>query len=345
MEVNGLSGLDNIGNTCFFNAALQCLSGTKGLCSYLLKKKFIDIVKQNRLRILKNKYDNHQELTDETIIKKTFTFQLYRIIKGLWEDNCTVMPKTLHEMLMFKHREFYGLRQCDSHEFLIILLDELHEECKKQIELNVPSSLTSELEIQFYDFMKNSICKDYSFITRLFYGISLSTLQCSKCSNIVTTFEKFMTLPLAVSDKHEESVYDCITRYGQDEMIDCACEKCKSTVPMLKKIFIWESPKYLIIHLKRFSMIAGNLVKNNIVISSPINITITSICKRQYNYRLYAVIQHSGSMRGGHYVAYVNNIVNKKWYLFNDSSVNQIPNPKDLTDITAQAYILFYVKE
>lgn len=37
-ELKGLNGLRNLGNTCYMNSALQCLSNTKELTEFLLSK-------------------------------------------------------------------------------------------------------------------------------------------------------------------------------------------------------------------------------------------------------------------------------------------------------------------
>ncbi|KAF8817763.1 putative Ubiquitin carboxyl-terminal hydrolase 64E, partial [Cardiosporidium cionae] len=45
-----------------------------------------------------------------------------------------------------------------------------------------------------------------------------------------------------------------------------------------------------------------------------------------YVYELYAILVHSGSAMGGHYFAYIKNLVNRQWYCFNDSVVSLIQN-------------------
>ena len=51
-----LIGLNNIGATCFMNSTLQCLSQTKALTNYFLKKKSLDKIINNNIA-LKNKND------------------------------------------------------------------------------------------------------------------------------------------------------------------------------------------------------------------------------------------------------------------------------------------------
>lgn len=62
----------------------------------------------------------------------------------------------------------------------------------------------------------------------------------------------------------------------------------------------------------------------------------------KHNYELYAVVSHSGSMRGGHYVSYVSRVGEdgeKKWFYISDDSVSETSESRVLD---AEAYLLFY---
>lgn len=53
------------------------------------------------------------------------------------------------------------------------------------------------------------------------------------------------------------SIYDCLSGFGQEETLAGGekwyCSKCKDHVVALKKIQIYKTPEFLIVHLKRFS--------------------------------------------------------------------------------------------
>jgi len=53
------------------------------------------------------------------------------------------------------------------------------------------------------------------------------------------------------------SIYDCLTNFSQEETLqgndEWYCSKCKEHVPAFKKIELYKTPEFLIIHLKRFS--------------------------------------------------------------------------------------------
>jgi len=53
---------------------------------------------------------------------------------------------------------------------------------------------------------------------------------------------------------------------------------------------------------------------------------LSDVWESRYNYELYGVISHSGSMRGGHYVSYVSRCIKgkKQWYYISDGSVSEV---------------------
>lgn len=61
--------------------------------------------------------------------------------------------------------------------------------------------------------------------------------------------------------------------------------------------------------------------------------------KKPIYYELYGVVNHYGSLGGGHYTALCRNFLNNRWYEFNDSHVEEI-SPKDI--VSPDSYVLFY---
>ncbi|XP_009796000.1 ubiquitin carboxyl-terminal hydrolase 2 [Nicotiana sylvestris] len=123
-----------------------------------------------------------------------------------------------------------------------------------------------------------------------------------------------------------------------------------------KRILIDKGPPILTIHLKRFSQDArGRLSK----LSGHVNfrdtidlkpyIATRSLQKEIYKYCLIGVVEHSGTMRGGHYVAYVRgspkitgkdkNAEDFAWYYASDAYVREVSSKEVLS---CEAYILFY---
>lgn len=102
-------------------------------------------------------------------------------------------------------------------------------------------------------------------------------------------------------------------------------------------------PRNLIFMLKRFKYgLWGS--KIDTYVNFPKILQIPKQCLAEdtnsEKYELFAVVQHSGFLWRGHYVAYCL-ARNGKWMLFNDGKVKEVPEE---TVREAQAYLLFYRK-
>eukprot|EP01091_Cochliopodium_minus_P007278 TRINITY_DN17184_c0_g1_i1.p1 TRINITY_DN17184_c0_g1~~TRINITY_DN17184_c0_g1_i1.p1 ORF type:complete len:207 (-),score=55.87 TRINITY_DN17184_c0_g1_i1:175-795(-) len=56
-------------------------------------------------------------------------------------------------------------------------------------------------------------------------------------------------------------------------------------------------------------------------------------------YDLFGIVSHSGSLDGGHYIAFCKNHANEKWYEFNDSVTREVTEKEVASQ---EAYLLFY---
>ena len=109
----GLSGLDNLGNTCYMNATLQCLFATDIFNYYIKCGKFkydlqngitqIEINKHKDI-IKSNPHISLEELTEfikgkKSLLKNNFknsiTYSMYQVFTLMWNINCTVKPRKL----------------------------------------------------------------------------------------------------------------------------------------------------------------------------------------------------------------------------------------------------------
>eukprot|EP01105_Mastigella_eilhardi_P005021 TRINITY_DN16770_c1_g1_i3.p2 TRINITY_DN16770_c1_g1~~TRINITY_DN16770_c1_g1_i3.p2 ORF type:complete len:396 (+),score=91.87 TRINITY_DN16770_c1_g1_i3:1443-2630(+) len=111
-----------------------------------------------------------------------------------------------------------------------------------------------------------------------------------------------------------------------------------------KQLAFYELPKVLVVHLKRFMQTnAGHLRKVGTRVEFPVGLDMKPYCASSVTgstlYELYGVVEHSGSMDGGHYTAHVRCGHSGMWYYCSDTHVN----PVTLQDVLrAEAYILFY---
>lgn len=153
--------------------------------------------------------------------------------------------------------------------------------------------------------------------------------------DITLYFHKILDIlsPCYIDKKDDISLSDCLNHYFKDEFVDLNCENCKSNTKYLLKSKLTRLPKYLIIHLKRFSYSSNN-TKINTFIDFPENCLKTFGSK----YKLIATANHIEIGMGyGHYTAYIKKI--DGWYCCNDSVISRTIVPDKAT-----AYILFYEK-
>lgn len=117
-KVPGVIGLRNHGNTCFINAVLQCLSHTDILAEYFVLDQYkIDLSRRNKLN--SKKYGTKGEVTE----------QLAVLLKSIW--SCQYNPDISNQFKVVVDKygsQYRGNNQHDAQEFLLWLLDKVHED-------------------------------------------------------------------------------------------------------------------------------------------------------------------------------------------------------------------------
>ncbi len=332
-EDKGQTGLANLGNTCFMNSVLQCLSHTYEFSSFLNEEKW-------KTRLLKK---------EDSLI----TMEWDKLRRMMWSENCIISPggflDAVQKVAKIKNKDlFTGYAQNDFSEFLVFIMECFHNSIMREVEMTIKGDVltnTDELATKCYNVIKNMYKKEYSEIFEIFYGIHVSKLVSVSESYKNITPEPYFLLQLSIP-KRNANLYDCFNSYTAVENLDCEIEINEETGEREKakrQILFWSFPNVLVILLKRFG---NNMRKNKDRIDFPLeNLNLQKYVvgydKSSYIYDLYGICNHSGNVLGGHYWAYVKN-ANSKWYNFNDTMVREI-NPSQL--ITANAYCLFYRKK
>jgi ubiquitin carboxyl-terminal hydrolase 8 len=340
MDINkyknkGLSGLVNLGNTCFINSCIQVLSH-----SYEL-----NIIFENET--FKNKLKNKEETK--------LLLEYYELIKLLWHDNCIISPvrfiKTIHEIATIKDIPiFSGFSQNDVSEFLLFLIDCFHNSLSREVKMSIsgnPENNEDHLAIKCFEMIKNMYSQDYSEFWNILYAINISEIYDASNNELIKRIcEPFFMIDLPIPpDNKNPSLIDCFNHYTDGELIeDFYNEDKKERLNIIKKIKFWSFPNILIIDLKRFN---NNFQKNQINVNFPIDELdlsnfVIGYKKDNYKYELYGICNHSGGVLGGHYTSYVKN-ANGKWYHFNDTNINEVNSINELN--SSKAYVLFYRKK
>jgi len=333
----GLSGLANLGNTCFINSCMQVISHTYELNSFLDNENYKKKIQKKYESALLLEWDNLRKI--------------------MWSSNCIISPakyiKTIQKVAQKKGLEmFTGYSQNDLPEFLLFLIDCFHTSLSREIKMSISGKTqneTDEIAVKCFEMIKNMYSKEYSEIWNLFYAVHVSEINdLSSGKQLQITPEPYFMIDLPIpSTKKLPSLIDCFNNYVEGEVLEGEnawyYEKTQTKINIRKKIQFWSFPNILVIDFKRFN---NRFQKNQILITFPVeNLDLSNYVigykKESYVYDLYGVCNHSGGVMGGHYTAYVKN-ANGKWYHFNDTIVSEVSVPEQI--ISPKAYVLFYRK-
>ncbi|CAL8350096.1 unnamed protein product [Merluccius merluccius] len=332
-----LTGLRNLGNTCYMNSILQCLCNTPAMADYFNKNYYKEDI--NRANILGHKGEVAEEFG---VIMKALWSGLYKCISA--RDFKITIGKI--------NDQFSGYDQQDSQELLLFLMDGLHEDLnkadnrkryKEEENDHLDDQKAADLAWSKHKLLNESI------IVALFQGQFKSTVQCLTCHRKSRTFETFMYLSLPLASTSRCSLQDCLRLFSKEERLTdnnkVFCRHCKAHRDSTKKLEIWKVPPIVLVHLKRFSYEGRWKQKLQTSVDFPLenlDLSLYVIAPRQNlkKYCLYGVSNHYGGLDGGHYTAYCKNTVKQRWYKFDDHEVSEMSTSTSVK--SSAAYILFY---
>lgn len=372
----GTTGLSNLGNTCYMNAALQALSNCLALTDYFIEcKEYI-------------KYRGHHRIVDSYL----------SVVNAVWSGKYKdISPSLFLQDVKALNPAFRGYAQHDSQEFLRFFLDRLHEKLKSP-EGNKSDALKTTLAngvdkhpsengtANGAPMKATPQKKKYrSIVSDIFAGNLQSCVTCSNCNQDSIAMDPFYDLSLPIdkstntvrapveNDDNKESYWkqalnsaynyalsyfkynglqleDCLDSFFAPELLTGAesfyCEKCKKRNESTKTFRIAELPQVLCVQLKRFRYDYYFSSKISCAVTFPLeNLDMRPYCidpPSNTTYSLFGIVNHRGSTGGGHYVAYGNNPMDGQWYEFDDSYVT-LKTASEVADV--EAYILFYKRQ
>lgn len=165
----GICGLSNLGNTCFMNSCLQCLSNSIHLTEYFVNKSYVNEINK----------------TNPIGTKGKLTVKYAKMIQALWcfADD-TYSPYNLKNGISDFQPMFSGYSQHDSQELLSFLLDGLHEDLNRVINKPYVESIDyngEPEEVYAFESWKRYLMRNRSIIVDLFMGQYKSKVVCPDC--------------------------------------------------------------------------------------------------------------------------------------------------------------------
>lgn len=367
------TGLMNLGNTCYMNCILQCLLGTTRLAEVFLNGEY-QVQLDSRLghngyiansfaRLVRAMYQSalHCPRGQVSYISPKEIVgvcgNISEVFRGYEQQDC-------HEFLNFLLDGLHEDLNVRGNKPGLKALTE-REEAKREA-MNVHEASVNEWMRYLFN--------NESLISRHCQGQYLSRLECRVCGTTSTTYNPFSCLSIPIpSSSGTVSLEDCFKQFTQPELLqgDDAwnCPKCKRRQATVKTMRLSRLPDFLIIHLKRFQHGGGGggllgwggggaTNKLGTFVRYPVSHELdllpywlpatgmqTLSGGRPYQsppfrYRLYAVANHFGTLKGGHYTAYVKRGRAFGWCGFDDTRVRVKVGLDDV--VNKNAYVLFY---
>uniref|UniRef100_A0A8C1AQ23 Ubiquitin carboxyl-terminal hydrolase n=1 Tax=Cyprinus carpio carpio TaxID=630221 RepID=A0A8C1AQ23_CYPCA len=199
-----VKGINNLGNTCFFNAVMQNLSQT-----HMLNDLIQDVKeKGHKMKICPPAETKLGPLTVTLPSPEPLTSAMFLFLQSIKEPGKgPVSPKILFNQLCQKAPRFKGYQQQDSQELLHYLLDSMRVEETKRIKAGILKAFNNPTEKTADEETKRQV-KAYgkegvkmNFVDRIFVGELTSTIMCEECEHISTVKEAFIDISLPIIEE------------------------------------------------------------------------------------------------------------------------------------------------
>eukprot|EP00850_Spirogloea_muscicola_P003125 SM000012S25387 [mRNA] locus=s12:873839:877169:+ [translate_table: standard] len=336
-------GLRNLGNTCYLNSVLQCLTYTPPLANFCLAA--LHSTACSRLR--KGDVDSCP-----------FCLLEWRIAKSLRSSLAVDQPQRMVHRLRHIAKHFRLGRQEDAHELLRLAVEACNKACVElhRIAQNrdrngaAPRGHSSGNCLDAAGGGKSgaaAVAEPRTVVKDIFGGVLQSQVKCLGCGAESNTLDEFLDLSL---DIHRPcaTLSEALARFSSPEMLDgdnkYRCDRCKMLSAAQKQMTIQVAPTVLVLQFKRFGNIFGAKIDRHILFEERLSLREHMTCNSKDplpKYLLYAIIVHSGySQDSGHYYAYIKDSFGC-WFCCDD----QLVTPASPATVLAEkAYMLFFAR-
>ncbi|GAA5991458.1 hypothetical protein JCM5350_001617 [Sporobolomyces pararoseus] len=356
-EIFGLSGMANLGNSCYLSAVIQGLAATDLLSDFLVSGEYRREVNT----------ENHNGSQGQ--IAQALSVLFNAMASGRHK---VITARRFRDIISSASR-FDNYDQQDAHDFLLYLLDAIHEDLnlvthpapilghspERQAELDeLPEVVAADQEWAAYRDQNDSVVIDY------FQGQLRNRMECLYCHETSTTYNPLQTLSLPIPEQQGDipvQLEDCIDEFLREEIMEddnaWNCPRCRRPRTASKQLAITRLPQILLVQLKRFTSYSSFSSKVETPVDFPMDrLELGYLLPRQSttkkyrlnlphepntNYELYALVNHlGGENTSGHYTTVVRK--RETFLEIDDEIITPVPQSRLVDQCSSSAYLLFY---
>ena len=323
------AGLENVGQSCYMNATIECLSNVKSLSNYLLEN-----------------YGRYN--VDNQPLCVAYSSLLYELFHT---NELSIKPELFKEIIGKLNPLFEGNKAADAKDLIFFIIETLHKELittPKTSNFNEIDFLKQEENSRDEQKMLNDFLNEFNAnstkVSNIFYGINRSMMKCNGCGIIKYSFQTFNLIIFPLKKVKEFKIrklgrynnlqlnlYDAFECESQEEQLEgdnmIYCNTCRKLQPGINKNDIYGLPKILIIILNRGRN--NNDFNEEFKFDEYLDFTDKKICINENSYKKYylsGIITHFGeSGSSGHFIAYCRNSVDDSFFkCYNDAFVSKV---------------------
>lgn len=344
-------GFLNVGNTCYANAALQCLLST-ALSSALLDPKRAAVIRRyssnpNLLAMGSGSVDSEDPDDSESEHKRKASRRerrkkeredrkMYKTCQWLTKELKTITRDYVSNNSRspgFSHPSMRVLEWLGSSDSLAGSVVNPGSITRHPDQLS--TCLRPYRQEDAHEFLRALLSTlvmngHNKQLSCLFDGLLESAVTCQTCRRPSLTRDRYMDLSLDIYGDHILTLLDALNEFTKTETLTgenkVFCQKCNGKRTASKGLRLATAPSILVCHLKRFAFDDyGNLVRLHKRVKFPLRLEIGDYMSKVNKskpppYELCGVLVHQGTTcDSGHYLAYVK--CNGQWFKCNDSEV------------------------